>query len=80
MYEAYQAIEVEGLPKDCVTTLIRTLANRPGSVAVERRRPIVVQLASSKWLTGVLLLQLQDALFHLPPTTTEGQFEWPHDV
>ena len=35
---------------------------------MDRQRPIALQQARLKWLTGVLLLQLQDALFLLVPS------------
>ena len=63
MYRAYQEIEVEGLPDEWVTALVRSLPKDPGSAAVDRQRPIALQQARLKWLTGVLLVQLQDALF-----------------
>ena len=68
MYRAYQEIEVEGLPDEWVTALVRSLPKDPGSAAVDRQRPIALQQARLKWLTGVLLLQLQDALFRLVPS------------
>ena len=64
MYRAYREIEVEGLPDEWVTALVRSLPKDPGSAAVDRQ----LQQARLKWLTGVLLLQLQDALFQLVPS------------
>ena len=49
------------------TGLVRTLAKEPGSAAVESQRPIALQEARLKWLKGILLLQLQDALFQIVP-------------
>ena len=68
MYRAYQEIEVEGLPDEWVTALVWSLPKDPGSAAVDRQRPIALQQARLKWLIGVLLLQLQDALFQLVPS------------
>ena len=51
-----------------MTALVRSLPKDPGSAAVDRQRPIALQQARLKWLTGVLLLQLQDALFQLVPS------------
>ena len=68
MYRAYQEIEVDGLPDEWVTALVRSLPKDPGSAAVDRQRPIALQQARLKWLTGVLLLQLQGALFQLVPS------------
>ena len=72
MYRAYQEIEVEGLPDEWVTALVRSLPKDPGSAAVDRQRPIALQQARLKWLTGVLLLQLQDALFQLVPSQQQA--------
>ena len=68
MYRAYQDIEVEGLPDGWVTALVRSLPKDPGSAALDRQRPIAPQQARMKWLKGVLLLQLQDALLQLVPS------------
>ena len=65
---AYQEIEAKGTPEEWVTALARSLPKDPGSAAVDRQRPIALQQAKLKWLTGVLLLQLQDALFQLVPS------------
>ena len=58
-------MEAEGLPPEWVTALVRSLPKDPRSAAVDRQRPIALQQARLKWLTGVPLLQLQDALFQL---------------
>ena len=68
MYRAYQEIEVEGLPDEWVAALVRSLPKDPGSAAVDRQRPIALQQGRLKWLTGVLLLQLHDAMFQLVPS------------
>ena len=48
--------------------LLRSLPKDPGSAAVDRQQPVALQRARLKGLTGVLLLQLQDALFELVPS------------
>ena len=68
MYCAYQEIEVDGLPDEWVTASVWSLPKDPGSATVDRQGPIALQQARLKWLTGMLLLQLQDALFQLVPS------------
>ena len=68
MYCAYQEIEAQGLPEEWVKALVLSLPKDPGSAAGDRQRPIFLQQARLKWLTGVLFLQLQDALFQLVPS------------
>ena len=63
MHRAYQEIEVEGLPDESVTALVRSLPKDPALAAVDHQRPIALHQARLKGLTGVLLLQLQVALF-----------------
>ena len=43
MYHAYREIEVEGLPDEWVTALVRSLPKDPGSAAVDRQRPSALQ-------------------------------------
>ena len=78
MYRAYQEIEVEGLPDEWVTALVRSLLKDPRSAAVDRQRPIALQQARLKWLTAVLLLQLQDALFQPVPSQQKGRTMFDH--
>ena len=50
-----------------MVALVRTLAKEPGSAALDSQHPIALQQARLKWLTDILLLQLQDALFQIVP-------------
>ena len=65
MYCAYQEMEAAGLPEEWVTPLVRSLPKDPESAAVDRQRPVAMQHVRLKWLTGVLFLQLHEALFQL---------------
>ena len=67
MHQAHGEIEEGGLPDSWVVALVRSLAKEPGSAAVEARCPTALQQARLKWLAGILLLQLQDALFQIAP-------------
>ena len=67
MVTAYGKIEHRGIPESWVVALVRTLAKEPGSAAVESQRPIAFQKARLQWLTGMLLLQVEDALFQIVP-------------
>ena len=42
MTHAYGEIETGGLPLEWITTLVRTIAKEPGSVAVQSQRPIAL--------------------------------------
>ena len=67
MTHAYGEIETGGLPPEWITALVGTLAKELGSAAVQSQRPIALQQARLKWLTGILLLELWDALFQIVP-------------
>ena len=67
MMHVYGEIETGGLPPEWITAVVRTLAEEPWSAVVQSQRPIALQQARLKWLTGILLLHLQDALFQIVP-------------
>ena len=76
MHAVYTKIELAGLPDDWVTALVRLLPKEPTLAAVDRQRPIALQQARLKCLTGILLLQFQDALFQPPPPPAKSVPPW----